>query len=348
LHPQQHAPCRHVDDGTRRKRRIDGDVMTQPALSPRFSNAFAEAVHVGLSKRPQKELPSMYLYDEVGSALFEVITALPEYGVTRAEERVLKDHAADIVAAMPGDIQVAELGSGSGRKTRRILEALCKKQPTAYHPIEISRTALQLCRRELSDIERVSIVGHERDYLAGLSEVSSKRKDGERLLVLFLGSTIGNFARLAATKFLRSIRGMLQPGDALLLGTDLIKPLPVLIAAYDDPIGVTAAFNLNMLARINRELAGDFPLDAFEHVARFNPDARSIEMHLRAKRALSVRVRGADLRVDFREGETIWTESSHKYAADEVAPIAADAGFECTHQWRDEEWQFAESLLVAR
>jgi len=348
LHPQQHAPCRHVDDGTRRKRRIDGDVMTQPALSPRFSNAFAEAVHVGLSKRPQKELPSMYLYDEVGSALFEVITALPEYGVTRAEERVLKDHAADIVAAMPGDIQVAELGSGSGRKTRRILEALCKKQPTAYHPIEISRTALQLCRRELSDIERVSIVGHERDYLAGLSEVSSKRKDGERLLVLFLDSTIGNFARLAATKFLRSIRGMLQPGDALLLGTDLIKPLPVLIAAYDDPIGVTAAFNLNMLARINRELAGDFPLDAFEHVARFNPDARSIEMHLRAKRALSVRVRGADLRVDFREGETIWTESSHKYAADEVAPIAADAGFECTHQWRDEEWQFAESLLVAR
>lgn len=322
--------------------------MTQPALLPRFPNAFAEAVHAGLSKHPQKELPSMYLYDEVGSALFEVVTALPEYGVTRAEERVLKEHAADIVAAMPGDIQVAELGSGSGRKTRRILEALCKKQPTAYHPIEISRTALQLCRRELSDIERVSIVGHERDYLAGLSEVSSKRKPGEKLLVLFLGSTIGNFARLAATKFLRSIRGMLQPDDALLLGTDLIKPLPTLIAAYDDPIGVTAAFNLNMLARINRELGGDFPIDAFEHVARFNPDARSIEMHLRAKRALSVRVRGADLRVEFRESETIWTESSHKYAAEEVTPIAADAGFECTHQWRDDKWQFAESLLVAR
>ncbi|CAH2795836.1 MAG: SAM-dependent methyltransferase [uncultured Caballeronia sp.] len=292
----------------------------------------------------------MYLYDEVGSALFEVVTVLPKYGVTRAEERVLKEHAADIVTAMPGDIQVAELGSGSGRKTRRILEALCKnkKQPTAYHPIEISRTALQLCQRELSDIERVSIVGHERDYLAGLSEVSSKRKPGEKLLVLFLGSTIGNFARLAATKFLRSIRGMLQLGDALLLGTDLIKPLPTLIAAYDDPIGVTAAFNLNMLARINHELGGDFPIDAFEHVARFNPDARSIEMHLRAKRALSVRVRGADLRVEFREGETIWTESSHKYAAEEVTPIAADAGFECTHQWCDDEWQFAESLLVAR
>ncbi|MDR5829397.1 L-histidine N(alpha)-methyltransferase [Caballeronia sp. LP006] len=322
--------------------------MIQPALSTRVDSAFAEAVRAGLSKEPQKELPSMYLYDEVGSALFEVITALPEYGVTRAEERVLTEHAADIVAVMPGNVKVAELGSGSGRKTRRILEALCKKQPTAYYPIEISRTALQLCRRELGDIERISIVGYERDYLAGLSEVSAKRKEGERLLVLFLGSTIGNFSRLAATKFLQSIRSMLAPGDALLLGTDLLKPLPTLIAAYDDPIGVTAAFNLNLLARINRELGGDFPLDAFEHVARFNSEARSIEMHLRAKRALTAHVPSADLRVEFREGETIWTESSHKYAADEVAPMAADAGFECSHQWRDEEWQFAESLLVAR
>ncbi|CDY74389.1 ABC transporter ATP-binding protein [Caballeronia glathei] len=322
--------------------------MTQPALSPRFANAFAQAVHAGLTHHPQKELPSMYLYDEVGSALFEVITALPEYGVTRAEERVLKAHATDIVAALPRHVKVAELGSGSGRKTRRILEALCKKQPTDYYPIEISRTALQLCRRELGDIERISIVGYERDYLAGLSEVSANRRDGEVLLVLFLGSTIGNFSRLAATKFLRAIRGMLKPGDALLLGTDLMKPLPTLIAAYDDPIGVTAAFNLNLLARINRELGGDFPLDAFAHVARFNPDARSIEMHLRAKRALTVNVRAAGLRVEFREGETIWTESSHKYAAEEVAPIAADAGFERTHQWRDDEWGFAESLLVAR
>lgn len=322
--------------------------MNQLARSPAFPNAFAEAVHAGLTHAPQKELPSMYLYDEVGSALFEVITALPEYGVTRAEERVLTRHANDIVAALPDDVTVAELGSGSGRKTRRILEALCKKQPTDYFPIEISRTALQLCHRELGDIERISIVGYERDYLAGLSEVSAKRRDGETLLVLFLGSTIGNFGRLAGIKFLQSIRGMLKPGDSLLLGTDLLKPLPTLIAAYDDPIGVTAAFNLNLLARINRELDADFPLDAFKHVARFNPDARSIEMHLQATRALTARVRAADLTVSFREGETIWTESSHKYAAEEVAPIAADAGFDCAYQWRDDGWGFAESLLVAR
>jgi L-histidine N-alpha-methyltransferase len=322
--------------------------MTQPALSPRFSSAFAKAVYDGLTHSPQKELPSMYLYDEVGSALFEVITALPEYGVTRAEERVLKAYSADIVAELPEHVTVAELGSGSGRKTRRILEALCRKRPTAYHPIEISRTALQLCKRELGDIERISIVGYERDYLAGLAEVSAKRKDGEMLLVLFLGSTIGNFSRLAATRFLKSIRGMLKPGDSLLLGTDLLKPLDVLVPAYDDPIGVTAAFNLNLLARINRELDGDIPLDAFEHIALFNPDARSIEMHLRARRAVTVRIRAADMVVKFREGETIWTESSHKYAADEVPSLADDSGFDCARQWLDDEWGFAESLLVAR
>ncbi|HEY4296793.1 MAG TPA: L-histidine N(alpha)-methyltransferase, partial [Paraburkholderia sp.] len=203
--------------------------MTQPALSHDASpdllrSAFAADVRAGLTHTPQKELPSKYLYDEVGSALFEVITVLPEYGVTRAEERLLTKHAADIVAHLPHDVTVAELGSGSGRKTRRILEALCKKRPTSYCPIEISRSALQLCRRELGDIERISIVGYERDYLAGLAEVSKQRAADERLLVLFLGSTIGNFGRLAATRFLRDIRNMLAPGDALLLGTDLIKP----------------------------------------------------------------------------------------------------------------------------
>jgi L-histidine N-alpha-methyltransferase len=327
--------------------------MTQPALShdaspDLFRATFAAEVRAGLTHTPQKELPSKYLYDEVGSALFEVITVLPEYGVTRAEERLLAKHAADIVAHLPHDVTVAELGSGSGRKTRRILEALCKKRPTSYCPIEISRSALQLCRRELGDIERISIVGYERDYLAGLAEVSKDRAADERLLVLFLGSTIGNFGRLAATRFLREIRNMLAPGDALLLGTDLIKPTPVLVAAYDDSIGVTASFNLNLLARINRELDGDFPLDAFEHVARFNPDARSIEMHLRAKRAVTAHVGAAQLTVSLKAGETIWTESSHKYRADEMPAIADDAGFVCIHQWIEDGWGFAESLLVAR
>ncbi|WP_302056743.1 L-histidine N(alpha)-methyltransferase [Paraburkholderia sp. CNPSo 3281] len=317
------------------------------ALSPAAS-AFAAEVRAGLMRSPQKELPSKYLYDEVGSALFEVITVLPEYGVTRSEERLLTRYASEIVEALPSDVKVAELGSGSGRKTRRILEALCRKRPTSYCPIEISRTALQLCRRELADIERISIVGYERDYLAGLSEVSRQRKEGEQLLVLFLGSTIGNFARLAATRFLRDIRAMLRPGDTLLLGTDLVKPVDTLIAAYDDAIGATAAFNLNLLSRINRELDADFDLHDFEHVARFNPDVRSIEMHLRAKRDVHAEVHSANLSVEIGAGETIWTESSHKYHADEIPAIAADAGFECTRQWVEKEWGFAESLLAVK
>ncbi|WP_028229471.1 L-histidine N(alpha)-methyltransferase [Paraburkholderia ferrariae] len=320
----------------------------RPAAVPPHLAAFAAEVHAGLTHTPQKELPSKYLYDEVGSALFEVITVLPEYGVTRSEERLLTRYAAEIVEALPADVTVAELGSGSGRKTRRILEALCRKRPTSYCPIEISRSALQLCRRELADIERISIVGYERDYLAGLAEVSRKRASGEQLLVLFLGSTIGNFARLAATRFLRDIRAMLKPGDTLLLGTDLVKPVPTLIAAYDDAIGATAAFNLNLLARINRELDADFDLAAFEHVARFNPDARSVEMHLRAKRRVEAHVGAAQLPVALEAGETIWTESSHKYHADEIPAIAADAGFTCAHQWVEKEWGFAESLLAVK
>ncbi|PLZ04464.1 L-histidine N(alpha)-methyltransferase [Burkholderia sp. WAC0059] len=322
--------------------------MPLPAPLPNaVSPDFAADVRAGLAHAPQKELPSRYLYDEVGSALFEVITVLPEYGVTRAEERLLAAHAADIVADLPDNVSVAELGSGSGRKTRRILEALCRRHPTAYSPIEISRTALQLCRRELADLERISIVGYERDYLAGLAEVSRHRAPGEQLLVLFLGSTIGNFAYLAATHFLHDIRAMLRAGDMLLLGTDLMKPVATLLAAYDDAVGVTAAFNRNLLARINRELGGDFPLEAFEHVARFNAEARSVEMHLRARRRVDVRVRAAELAVTFEAGETIWTESSHKYEAAEIPAIAADAGFECRRQWFETDWGFAESLLAA-
>lgn len=329
--------------------------MTLPASRPavadpaRSSTAeFAADVRAGLARTPQKELPSKYLYDEVGSALFEVITVLPEYGVTRSEEKLLTRYATEIVDTLPPDVKVAELGSGSGRKTRRILEALCRKRPTSYYPIEISRAALQLCRRELADIERISIVGYERDYLAGLAEVSRQRKPGEQLCVLFLGSTIGNFVRLAATRFLRDIRAMLRPGDTLLLGTDLVKPVETLVAAYDDAIGATAAFNLNLLSRINRELDANFDLHDFEHVARFNPDVRSIEMHLRAKRDVHAHVGAAHLDVDLRAGETIWTESSHKYHADEIPAIAADAGFVCEHQWIEKEWGFAESLLAVR
>lgn len=321
-------------------------IIPQAALTD-IDHDFAADVHAGLRKVGQKELPSKYLYDAVGSALFEVISALPEYGLTRADERLLRRHAHDIVSLLPSPVIVAELGSGSGKKTRWLLEALCRRQHTYYCPIEISTAALAMCERELGDIEFMSIVGFEREYLDGLREVAARRQNGERLLVLFLGSTIGNFDRPADIAFLRGVRKTLQPGDALLLGADLEKPLYQLLQAYDDPLGVTAAFNLNLLGRVNRELLGDFVLDDFEHVARFNPHTHSIEMHLRSRCAQTVCIQRAGFAVRFDEGETIWTESSHKYSVDELLHLAADSGFRCEAQWIDEEWPFAETLLIA-
>ena len=308
---------------------------------------FAADVRAGLTRAVQKELPSKYLYDDVGSALFEVISVLPQYGLTRADERLLQRHAHEIAEQVPGPVAVAELGSGSGKKTRWILKALCRRQHISYFPIEISPTALAMCARELGDIECMSIVGFEREYLDGLGEVAARRRDGQNLLVLFLGSTIGNFDRPAAAKFLQEMRRILQPGDSLLLGTDLEKPVPQLLAAYDDPLGVTAAFNLNLVARANRELEANFILEQFEHVASFNPEVRSVEMHLRSRRNQSVTIPRSGLTVSFREGETIWTESSHKYGRTEPLQIAHDAGFFCKAQWIDEEWPFAENLFVA-
>ncbi len=308
---------------------------------------FAADVRAGLTRRGQKELPSKYLYDDVGSALFEVISVLPQYGLTRADERLLRRNAHEIVDQVPGPVAVAELGSGSGKKTRWLLKALCRRQHTSYFPIEISPTALAMCQRELGDIEAMSIVGFEREYLDGLLEVAARRRPGYHLLVLFLGSTIGNFDRPAAAEFLRGVRAILQPGDSLLLGTDLEKPVPQLLEAYDDELGVTAAFNLNLLARINRELGADFDLQQFQHLAVFNARARSVEMRLKSKQDQEVHIPGAGLAVRFHVGETIWTESSHKYGREEPLQIAKDAGFFCKAQWIDQEWPFAENLFVA-
>jgi L-histidine Nalpha-methyltransferase len=320
--------------------------MLTNAIVTDAAGDFAADTRLGLTKEGQKELPSKYLYDTLGSKLFEAICELPEYGLTRADERLLRAHAHEIVQRIPGDVILCELGSGSGRKTRWILEALSRRRHTYYFPIEISPTALAECRRELADIDSVGIVGLEREYLDGLLEVAARRREGQRILVLFLGSTIGNFSHPGDVSFLSDIRTILQPGDCLLLGTDLEKPVPQLIDAYDDPLGITAAFNLNLLARTNRELEAGFVLSQFEHVARFNSETRSVEMHLRSLRKQSIAIRKADLTVAFEEGETIWTENSHKYSLQEVARMAEVAGFDCEAQWIDHEWPFAESLFM--
>lgn len=321
--------------------------MQKQLVMPVVSSQFAAEVCTGLARPGQKELPSKYLYDAVGSALFEVICALPEYGLTRAEEHLLRDHARDIVEQLPRPVVVAELGSGTGRKTRFLLEALARYQLTWYHPIEISPTALAVCQRELRDIRSVNVVGFEREYLDGLREAAARRVQSEHLLVLFLGSTIGNFDGSAGADFLVQMRSILRPGDSLLLGTDMVKPVDVLIPAYDDSLGVTAAFNRNLLARINRELQANFDLQAFEHQALFNHGTQSVEMHLRSLTRQSVTIPDTPGAIEFAAGETIWTETSHKYSQAVLVSLARRAGFSPKSQWVEPSWGFAENLWVA-
>jgi L-histidine N-alpha-methyltransferase len=298
-------------------------------------NEFACEVRRGLAKA-QKELPSRYLYDGLGSALFDAITVLPEYGLSRADQRILESHASDI----PREFScVAEFGSGSGRKTRAVLEAL---NPEQYYPIDVSAHALDHCRHELAGLANIQPV--EASYLNGLDQIP---RNGGPLLVLFLGSTIGNFDARCRVDFLAQVRSRLRAGDVLLIGFDLVKPLETMLDAYDDPTGVTASFNLNLLGRINRELGGDIDLRAFAHEARYNQAECRIEMHLRSRSDQVVKIRDAEFSCAFREGETIWTESSHKFHADEIAEMAQNASFEQEAQWMDQEWPFAENLWRA-
>lgn len=310
-----------------------------------LDSLFAREVRAGLTRPEQKTLPCRYFYDNVGSALFEAITELPEYGLTRAEDRIFQAHAQAIVDRLPHNLVVAELGSGSGTKTRAILEKLRQRQIVVYYPIDVSGAALARCSLELGRLGAVFPL--EMSYLDGLREAANRRAAGQPLLALFLGSTIGNFAQEAAIDFLFAIRQCLSPGDALLLGTDLVKSTDRLLAAYDDPPGVTAAFNLNLLARINRELDADFDLRQFEHEARYDEDAQRIEMHLKSLQYQIVSIKQADLIVDLVPNETICTEASHKFRVEQIDVMARVAGFRVESRWVDREWPFADSLLRA-
>jgi len=319
--------------------------MAAQPCTPLVLSEFASEVQAGLGTAGQKTLPCRYFYDDVGTALFQAISLLPEYGLTRADDRVIRASAGELAACLSSPVAVLELGSGTGCKTRWILEALSERARVAYYPIDVSLTALQCCRRELSDVAEV--VPLEAPYLEGVTRAVSLRKPWEQILTLFLGSTIGNFERSEMAPFLQEVRARLRPGDALLLGTDLEKSESKMTLAYDDPLGVTAAFNLNLLARINRELGADFVIRHFAHEARYNRSERRIEMHLRSSRDQEVLIREAGIAVRFRRGETIWTESSHKFVLPEVRALAQQSGFNCVRQWVDQEWPFAESLLIA-
>jgi L-histidine Nalpha-methyltransferase len=308
--------------------------------------AFAIDVQYYLSQDP-KQLPSCYLYDALGSCLFEAICRLPWYPITRAEMRLLGAHRHEILATAGPVTSIVELGSGSGEKLAALLSARRQRSPLTLHLIDLSATALSLSERTLVALDDVKVATHQATYEAGLDEVRGLRDAHGRTLVLFLGSNIGNFDPPGAEALLRAIRATLRPGDGLLLGADLVKPAAVLQLAYDDPLGVTAAFNRNLLVRINRELGAHFDLDAFAHGARWNAQDSRVEMHLVSLKRQSVRIDAADITLTLDDGESIWTESSYKYEAHDIVALAERAGFQLDAQWLDAGDGFALTLVRA-
>jgi L-histidine Nalpha-methyltransferase len=307
----------------------------------------SEDVRRDLARSP-RQLSSKYLYDTLGSYLFEAICHLPWYRITRAEGRLLSRFASEMVAPMGEPTTMIELGCGNGEKVARLAGALrALRRRALVHLIDISPTALELSERALGELSHVSVVGHRATYEVGLRHAAAERAVQGSLLVVFLGSNIGNFDPPAAADFLKVIRASLRPGDGLLLGADLVKPEADLLLAYDDPLGVTAAFNKNLLARLNRELEADFDPTAFGHRAVWNRDASRIEMHLVSLRRQEVRIPGAELSMIFGPGETIWTESSYKYTADGIIEFVTALGFRCHEQWIDPAAGFSTTLFMA-
>ncbi|MFE4369387.1 L-histidine N(alpha)-methyltransferase [Streptomyces sp. NPDC056835] len=294
----------------------------------------------GLTRTP-KVLPPKWFYDSRGSELFEEITRLPEYYPTRAEREILLARAPEIAAAT-GARTLVELGSGSSEKTRHLLDALTALH--SYVPVDVSESALTGAAESLlAEHPGLHVHALIADFTQGLALPGTP---GPRL-VAFLGGTIGNLLPAERASFLASVRALLAPGDALLLGTDLVKDESVLVRAYDDAAGVTAAFNKNVLAVINRELGADFDPRDFDHVALWDAEHEWIEMRLRARRQLTAKVPELDLVVHFAAGEEVRTEVSAKFRQDRVRAELAEAGMELTHWWTDEEGRFALSLATA-
>ena len=316
------------------------------ALDDQERMAFAADVRAGLGARP-KVLSPRYFYDALGSQLFEAICQLPWYPITRAETRLLERSAAEMVAPFSDLGELCELGSGSGEKLLRLARPLVDRgRRLDIHLVDISEKALELGRATLGRIPRARVIGHRATYEAGLAALAAARPRQGARLVCFFGSNIGNFDPPAAAALLVAIRAALGPGDGLLLGADLVRAEERLLLAYDDPLGVTAAFNKNVLRRINAELGGDIDLDSFSHRAVWDARASRVEMHLVSRRPQVVRVAAADLVATFAEGETIWTESSYKQTPERLADMGERAGFACQRQWVDEENGFATTLFM--
>ncbi len=308
-------------------------------------SSFADDVRRGLSK-PKKELPPWYFYDALGSALFAAICELPEYYLTRAESEILRRDGAAIVRGLRSPERIIELGSGDGRKTRLLLEAVLARQARLrFVPIDVDATTLEAGARDLlSTLPGLGIDAICGDY----REVVSLISPAPRTAVVFLGSSIGNLVPTAAAEMLRDVRRVLTHGDAFLLGADLLKPKDIVEPAYNDSLGVTASFNLNLLARINRELGGHFDLAAFEHRAFFNESESRIEMHLVSRKPQAAAIDALQVEARLERGETIHTENSYKYSESDLQTLGREGRFEIEEIWTDSQKRFADVLMIAR
>jgi dimethylhistidine N-methyltransferase len=318
-----------------------------PPLESDVDPQLAGDVQYSLTLNP-RQLPSRYLYDALGSALFEAICELPWYRITRAEQRLLRMHAAEIADLARRPSRLVELGSGSAAKIAELIDHGWPSSPRlAVELVDLSAAALETARQRLATRAHVDVVTRLASYEQGLTDVAQSPDAHRRTLLLFLGSNIGNFDRPDSEMFLRNVRAVLAPGDGFLLGADLVKAEPELLEAYDDPLGVTGAFNRNLLVRLNRELGADFDLARFAHRAVWNPIASRVEMHLVSLARQRVRIPRAQVDLALEDGETIWTESSYKYEPEDVVARLAEAGFSPISQWRDDEARFALTLAAA-
>jgi len=298
---------------------------------------------LGGLKKPNKELPSKYFYDERGAHLFERICALEEYYIPRTEASIMEAHIQEMAELIGPRVLLIEYGSGNCEKVRVLLEHL--HRPAAYIPIDISREQLLHVTQELaSDYPELQVLLVCADYISSF-ELPVPKRPSDRIVVYFPGSTIGNFDPIPAKHFLEHVASVCGSGGALLIGIDLKKDPAVLHSAYNDKEGITAAFNLNLLERINRELGCDFQLEWFQHYAFYNPWESRVEMHLVSQRDQAVHLNGETF--SFAKGESIWTESSYKYNLDEFEQMAAAAGFKVERVWLDERQWFSVQYLVA-
>lgn len=307
---------------------------------------FARDVREGLSSDPKQLFPK-YLYDALGSKLFEAICQVEEYYPTRAETEILARHSDEIVRSIPECQALIELGSGSAEKSRKVIEALLRNQPDLlYVPVDISPSALEESSHTLLQAyPTLRIEAYAADYYDGLAALTPPAHG--RVLVLFLGSNIGNFQKQDATSFLRAIRKVLRPGDALLLGADLKKDRETLERAYNDALGVTRSFILNQLARINREFEADFDLWAFGLRSAYNDREGRIDVYLESLREQSVTIPGLGLAIKLEAGERIHMENAYKYDLDELSRMAEETGFVRKQTWFDEAKRFSSNLFVA-